>query len=175
MGVVRLVVTGVKQSVKYSPAIAAAVKEYRGPVTDFAKSRVDASRQRRLALNKAASLTDGTVLSVIQGEQPVWVVFSGDEPVAQHPDTGVPLAELVEHVDLSRRRRPEDFPTTTERASAVRHRAVDKVLRRKPGESVADPDAELVGEGVGELDELRPADGSPAQAGQAQRGDEPGT
>lgn len=176
MGVVKLVVTGVKQGVKYSPAIAAVVKEARGPVTDFAKGRVEASRQRRLAVTKAASLTDGSVLSLVHGEQPVWVVFSGDEPVAQHPDTGVPLADLVQHVDLSRRRKPEDFPSAKERVSSASHRATDTVLRRKHGsgsESVADADPELVGKGVGELDELGPADGGAAEAGQAERGDQP--
>lgn len=188
MGVVKLVMTGVKQGVRYSPAIAVAVKEARGPVTEFAKGRVEASRQRRLALAKATSLEDGSVLSVVHGEQPVWVVFSGNQPVAQHPDTGVSLDVLVQRVDLSKRRRPEDFPTTRERASAARHRATDTVLHRrhasvletvpkknpeKDPESVADADPELVGEGVGELDELGPADGGAAEAGQAERGDQP--
>ncbi len=169
MGVVKIV----KQGVKYSPAIAAVVKEARGPVTEFAKGRVEASRQRRLAVTKAASLTDGSVLSVIHGEQPVWVVFSGDEPVAQHPDTGVPLADLVAHVDLSQRRRPDDFPTARARMSSARHRATDTVLRRHRDDSVADADPELVGEGVGEVEQLEPADGGSAQAGQPERGDEP--
>ncbi len=171
MGVIKLVVTGVKQGVKYSPAIAVAVKEARGPVTEFAKGRVEASRQRRLALTKAAALTDGTVLSVVHGEQHIWVVFSGDEPVAQHPDTGAPLAELVERADLSQRRRSQDVPSARKRAANAGHRAADTVRRRKPG-SAADPDPELVGEGVGELDELGPADGGSAEAGQAERGDE---
>ena len=176
MGVVKLVVTGVKQGVKYSPAIAAVVKEARGPVTDFAKGRVEASRQKRLALTKAESLKDGSVLALVHGEQPVWVVFSGDQPVAQHPDTGVPLSDLVEHVDLSKRRRPEDFPSARERASAASHRATDTVLRRRHGSgptSVSDADPELVGEGVGQLDELGPADDGAAQAGEAERGDQP--
>lgn len=173
MGVVKLVITSVKQGAKYAPVILPAIEKARGPATEYAKAKLDAAKQRRLALTKAASLHDGTVLPVVHGEQPVWVVFSGDEAVAQHPDTGVPLAQLVDHVDLSRRRRPEEFPTTRERASAVRHKATDKVLRRKHDESVADADPELVGEGVGKLDELPPADGGAAQAGQSQRGDQP--
>ena len=82
MGVMKLVVTGVKQGVKYSPAIAVAVREARGPVTEFAKGRVEASRLRRLALAKATSLKDGALLSLVHGEQPVGVVFSGEQPVA---------------------------------------------------------------------------------------------
>ena len=176
MGVVKLVMTGVKQGVKYSPAIAVAVREARGPVTEFAKGRVESSRQKRLALAKATSLKDGSMLSLVHGEQQVWVVFSGDQPVAQHPDTGVPLDVLVEHVDLSKRRPPEDFPSTRERASAAGHRATDTVLRRKHAPesgSVLDADPELVGEGVGELDELGPADDGATEAGQAERSDQP--
>lgn len=175
MGVVKLVVTGVKQGVKYSPAIVAVVKEARGPVTDFAKGRVEASRQKRLALTKAASLKDGSVLSLVHGEQPAWVVFAGDQPVAQYPETGVALEVLVEHADLSKRRPPEDFPSARERASAAGHRATDTVLRRHHGAatSVADADPQLVGEGVGQLDELHAADGGAAQAGQSEWGDEP--
>ena len=176
MGVMKLVVTGVKQGVKYSPAIAVAVREARGPVTEFAKGRVEASRLRRLALAKATSLKDGALLSLVHGEQPVWVVFSGEQPVAQYPDTGVPLEVLVEHVDLSKRRRPEDFPSARERASAAGHRATDTVLRRKHGVvagSVLDPDPELVGEGVGEVHELQAADDGAAEAGQAEGSHEP--
>ena len=133
MGVVKIV----RQGIKYSPAIAAVVKEARGPVTEFAKSHVEASRHKRLAVTKAASLKDGSVLPVVHGEQSVWVVFSGDQPVAQYPDTGLPLGELVEHVDLARRRPPEEFPTPRERAGAARRSAASKVHlpRRHPKET----------------------------------------
>jgi hypothetical protein len=134
VGVGKLVYTGVKQGVKYSPAIATVIREVRGPATDFAKARVEAARQRRLAVTKAASVRDGTVLQLLHGEQTVWVVYSGDEPVSEHPDIGVPLADLVVHADLARRRRPEEFPSPRQRASAARKKTVSKVhLPRRHG------------------------------------------
>jgi hypothetical protein len=173
MGMVKLVVTGVKQTVKYAPVIVPAIERARGPATDYAKARLDAARQRRLAVLEAASLKNGTVLELLHREKPVWVVYSGDRPVTAHPEVGVSLDELVQHADLDRRRRPEDFPTARERAASVRHAAVRKVRRKKPPSSVVHPDAQLVGEGVGEVEKLDPADGRAAQAGQAERSDEP--
>lgn len=136
MGVGKLVITGVKTGVKYSPVIATVIREVRGPATDFAKTRVEASRQRRLAVTKAASVRDGSVLQLLHGEQTVWVVYSGEVPVSEHPDVGVPLEELVVHADLDRRRRPEEFPSPKERASAARKKTVSKVHlpRRGPKE-----------------------------------------
>ena len=134
MGVVKIV----RQGVKYTPVIAAVVKEARGPVTDYAKSHLEAARHKRLAVTKAASLKDGSVLPIVHGEQPVWVVYSGEQPVAQYPETGMPLADLVEHVDLGRRRPPEQFPTPRERASAAGHSAAARVhLPRRRGKGGA--------------------------------------
>lgn len=138
VGVGKFVFTGVKKGVKYSPVIATVIREVRGPATEFAKARVEAARQRRLAVAKAASVRDGTVLQLLHGEQVVWVVYSGDEPVSEHPDVGVPLAELVAHADLDRRRPPEDFPSPKERANAARHRTVERVKIRRRHPAVDD-------------------------------------
>ena len=127
MGVTKLVIQGVRQGAKYAPAIAVVVRQVRGPATDYAKAQLEATRQRRLAVTKAASVRDGTVLRMLHGEQTVWVVYSGDEPISAHPDIGVPLPELVAHADLDRRRPPEDFPTARQRASAARQKTVSKV------------------------------------------------
>lgn len=171
MGVVRLVVKGAKEGVKYAPAITAVVSQARGPATEYARSRLEAARQQRLAVVKAASLTDGSMLEVLHGETPVWVVFSGDEPVSAHPEVGVPLADLLKYADLDLRRRPGDFPTARERASAMRRRAVLTVRRKKSPDAVAssvvDPDAELVGEGARKVEQLEPADDRALEAGQA--------
>ena len=125
----KVVVTGATQGVKYAPVIAAVVREVRGPATDFAKSRVEAARQRRLAVAKAESVRDGTVLRLMHGEQTVWVVYSGDEPISAHPDLGVPLTELTRHANLERRRLPSSFPSARERASAARKKTVSKIKR----------------------------------------------
>lgn len=177
MGVVKTVFTGVKQGAKYAPVVIPVVREMREPATAYAKRVIETSRQRRLAVTKAASLREGTVLRVLHGEDPVWVVYSGDEPVSAHPAVDVPLAELVQHANLDLRRRPEEFPTARERAASAGRTARSKVhlphRRRSADDSAVDADAELVGEGVGELDELGAADGGAAQAGEPERGDEP--
>ena len=142
MGVTKVVIISARQGVKYAPHIAAVVREVRGPATDFAKTRVEASRQRRLAVTKAASVRDGSVLQLLHGEQTVWVFYSGEVPVSEHPDIGVPLEELVVHADLDRRRRPEEFPSPKERANAARKKTVSKV--HLPRRSSKDGDAKTV-------------------------------
>ena len=119
MGVVKIV----RQGIKYSPALAAVVKEARGPVTEYAKTHLEAARHKRLAVTKAASLKDGSLLPIVHGEQTVWVVFSGDHPVATHPPVDVPLPTLLQHADLTQRRRPAAVGAgPTARLKAVRRR-----------------------------------------------------
>jgi hypothetical protein len=138
VGVTKLVIEGVRQGAKYAPAIAVAVRQVRGPATDYAKAHLEAVRQRRLAVTKAGSVRDGTVLRLLHGEQTVWVVYSGEQPISVHPDIGVPLPELVAHADLDRRRPPEDFPTPRQRASAARQKTVSKVkLPRRHSDDVS--------------------------------------
>ena len=138
MGVTKLVIEGVRQGAKYAPAIAVVVRQVRGPATDYAKAHLEAVRQRRLAVAKAASVRDGTVLRLLHGEQTVWVVYSGEQPISAHPDVGVPLPELVAHADLDQRRPPEDFPTPRQRASAARQKTVSKVkLPRRHSDDVS--------------------------------------
>ena len=51
----------------------------------------------------------------------------GDEPIAAHPTTTTPIAELVANSDLSTRVRPQDVPTPRERV----RRAATRATRRK--------------------------------------------
>jgi hypothetical protein len=136
VGVTKVVIMSARQGVKYAPHIAAVVREVRGPATDYAKATLEATRQKRLALTKARSVRDGSLLLVLHSEQPVWVVYSGDVPVSEHPEVGVPLADLVAHADLDRRRTPEEFPSPRQRVSSARKRTVSKVTirRKRPAE-----------------------------------------
>ncbi len=127
MGMIKVFYTGARAGVKYAPAIVAVAKEARGPATEYAKARVESSRQKRLAVAKAAAVVDGTLLKVPHGEVVVWVVFSGDKPVAEYPDVDVPPAELVADADLAKRKPPEDYPTTMEKVAAASHTAATKV------------------------------------------------
>jgi hypothetical protein len=144
VGVSKVVIMSARQGVKYAPHIAAVVREVRGPASEYAKATMEATRQRRLALTKARSVRDGSLLLVLHGEQPVWVVYSGDVPISEHPDVGVPLADLVAHADLDRRRRPEEFPSPRQRVSSAGKKTVSKVTVRKkrpPEESPKDAPA----------------------------------
>jgi hypothetical protein len=136
VGVSKVVIMSARRGVKYSPHIAAIVREVRGPASEYAKATMEATRQKRLALTKARSVRDGSVLLVLHGEQPVWVVSSGDVPVSQHPAVGVPLADLVAHADLDRRRTPEEFPSPRERVASAGKKTASKVAirRKRPAE-----------------------------------------
>lgn len=132
MAIGRLVVLGVRYGVKYGPHAKVVLDQVKEPATDYLKRRVESQRGRRLAAAKARTLQDGTILEVVHRDSPVWVTFSGEEPVSAHPDAGVPLEDLLRRADLTRRRRPDDVPTVRDRAAAVREKAVGSVRRRQP-------------------------------------------
>jgi hypothetical protein len=100
--------TAVRFGVKYGPVAYQAVKHGKGPARDLAERMMTRSSTRRRARAHAASVLDGSVLRVFSGEDQVWVVFSGDEPVATHPPVDVPLPTLLHLADLTRRERPRD-------------------------------------------------------------------
>ncbi len=127
----RFFVTGVKYGMRYGPHAKLLFDQVKEPAADYARARLESQRAKRLALTKARTLQDGSVLGVVHGQVPVWVVFSGDGPVSAHPDRGVPLADLLDRADLTRRLRPQEVPTPRDRAVAARERAVGTVRRRK--------------------------------------------
>jgi hypothetical protein len=113
----------VKWGVKYGPHVVVLAQQAREPAMKAAQTVLDRQRARRRALEHAATLREGTVLKTFDPAadhgEPVWVVFTGDEPVAAHPATTTPLAQLVAHSDLSTRVRPADLPTPVERVKAL--------------------------------------------------------
>jgi hypothetical protein len=112
--------TAVRFGVKYGPVAYQAVKHGKGPARDIAERMMTRSSTRRRARAHAASVLDGSVLRVFSGEDQVWVVFSGDEPVATHPPVEVPLPTLLHLADLSRRERPRDRGGPAARLRALR-------------------------------------------------------
>ena len=84
-----------------------------------AQGALDRQRARRRAIEHAATVRDGSFLKTFDPRadhgDPVWVVFSGDEPVAAHPTTATPLSELVARSDLATRVRPADVPSAAQR------------------------------------------------------------
>lgn len=131
-----------KLAARYGPHVAAAVK-VAGPTV---KESVEVQRRRlanrHAAFDKAGTVTDGSVLRQRDGDEVVFVVFSGDQPVAVYPEVAVPIAELVRTADLSQRLTPAEFEAAKVRTRAGRavHRAAS---RAKPSRRRAeDPELE---------------------------------
>lgn len=127
----RLVVSAVKLGAKYGPQVWVASKALREPAREAATKMLASEKARRAAFEHATSLNDGTVLKVPRAGETLWVVFSGDTAVTVHPASDVPLPELLDGVDLTKRVRPGAKVTMRDRAK----NAADAALRRgdKPG------------------------------------------
>ena len=76
------------------------------------------SVNKKRAFEKARTLAEGSVLRQLHGEQVVWVVFAGDEPVTSYPIIETDLAGLVAHADLTQRDTPEEYDRKRARARA---------------------------------------------------------
>lgn len=100
--------TVVKYGVKYGPIVFEAVKLGKDPAKQAVQKAWHRRTARRRALQHAASVLDGSVLRTFHLTEPVWVVYSGETPVASHPVVDTSLDALVRHADLSTRIRPGD-------------------------------------------------------------------
>ena len=96
----------VKLGVKYGPAAYEAIKHGKEPAKEFAQKQLGKLTARKQALAHAEGLMDGSAMPVWDGDQQVWVVFNGDEPIATHPNVTTPLGQLIQGYDLGRRIRP---------------------------------------------------------------------
>ena len=117
-----------KLAAKYGPHVVAAMK-VAGPTV---KESVEVQRRRvsnrHAAFDKAGTVTDGSVLRQRDGNEVVFVVFSGEQPVAVYPEVAAPIAELVGTADLSKRLTPEEFEAA--KVSARAGRAVRRAANR---------------------------------------------
>jgi hypothetical protein len=109
----------VKWGVKYGPHVVVLAQQAKDPAMAAAKKAMDRQKARRRAVEHAATVREGSVLKTFDpqrdSDEPVWVVFSGEEPIAAHPASATTLADLVARSDLSMRKRPHEMPSTTER------------------------------------------------------------
>lgn len=123
-----------KLAAKYGPHVVAAAK-VAGPA---AKEAVETQRKRienrRAAFDKARGLAGGSVLRQRDGDEVVFVVFTGDEPVAAYPEVSTPVADLVRSADLSQRMTPAEYDEAKIRKRAGR--AARKITNRakSPGD-----------------------------------------
>ena len=109
----------IKWGVKYGPHVVVLAQQAKEPAMAAAQKALDRQRAKRRAVEHAATVRDGMVLKTFDPRadhsEPIWVVFSGDEPIAAHPATATPLTELVARSDLSTRVRPAELPSPAER------------------------------------------------------------
>jgi hypothetical protein len=105
-GKARALTSVVKLGVKYGPVAYQAIKHGQEPAREYAQKQLNKLTARRQALAHAEGLTDGSAMAVYEGDQQIWVVFNGDEPIASHPSVITSLAELIRGYDLTKRIRP---------------------------------------------------------------------
>ena len=124
-----------KLAAKYGPHVAAAVKVAGPTVRDTVATQRKRLENRHAAFDKAGTLAEGSVLRQRDGDEVVWVVFTGDEPVAVYPEVKTPIPDLVKSADLSKRVTPEEFDAAKVRKRAGRAaRSATSRLRRSPAE-----------------------------------------
>ncbi|HNV15109.1 MAG TPA: hypothetical protein PKI27_07810 [Dermatophilaceae bacterium] len=121
-----IVGNAVKYGVKYGPHVIVAAKALKEPATAYAQKKLAEQKSRRAAAAEATTLQAGTVLRVFHQGQPVWVVYSGEEPIASHPVVEATLAQLVERADLSQRFVPEPAVTAKDRITSAGGQAAGK-------------------------------------------------
>ncbi|QNN51624.1 hypothetical protein [Nocardioides mesophilus] len=128
---------GAKMAAKYGPFVLQAWKVAGPKVKEYSAAKSDELAQRAKAFQDAESRVDGSVLRVPHQGRPVFVVLTGEEPVASYPVVEEPLDALIDRVDLSRRVTPQQRRERQlrSRAAAVRRRAAARgrdVTRRRP-------------------------------------------
>ncbi|MHB8186739.1 MAG: hypothetical protein ACYDDU_11790 [Dermatophilaceae bacterium] len=122
-GKARALTNVVKLGVKYGPVAYEAIKHGKEPAKEFAQKQINKLTARKQALAHAEGLMDGSTMPVWEGDQQVWVVFNGDEPIATHPNVTTPLALLIQGYDLDKRIRPTvDLRPKTNPLKAIRRR-----------------------------------------------------
>lgn len=99
----KVIGTGTKLAVKYGPQAKIAWDNGGRRAAAAATRRARSLTGRRKAFAHASTVVDGSVLKVAPSGRTVYVVFSGDAPIATYPPSDLPPAVLLAHVDLGRR------------------------------------------------------------------------
>ena len=93
-----------------------------------ARAKAAEIAERRKAFAEADAVVDGSVLRVVDHGTVVFVVFTGEEPVASYPETTKPLDQLIAHADLGKRVTPEQ---RRERSAVNRARRAARTARHR--------------------------------------------
>jgi hypothetical protein len=95
-------------AVKYGPQAKIVWDKGGKQATQAAAKRAMTLNSRRKALAHASGVKDGSILKIAPTGSTVYVVFSGDQPIASYPPQEAPYAVLLAHADLDKRVRPEE-------------------------------------------------------------------
>lgn len=117
---------------KYGPQAKVAWDTVGQAAAEQVKIRRARAANRRKAVEKARTVVAGSVLRQIHGDQVVWVVFAGDEPITAYPQVDIELDELTQRAKLAERMTPEQYDESRARARAKR--AASTVRRRRRGQ-----------------------------------------
>lgn len=101
--VVRTAAQAAKIAVKYGPQAKIAWDNGGKQAAARATKRAKTLNARRRAFAHAAGVVEGTVLKIAPAGSTLYVVFTGERPIAAYPPQDLPFSALLEHADLSRR------------------------------------------------------------------------
>lgn len=99
----KVIGTGAMLAARYGPQAKIAWDNGGRKAATTAVRRAKSVTARRKALAQAATVTAGTVLKVAPGGHTMYVVFSGEQPIAVHPPTDEPMEVVLAHADLAKR------------------------------------------------------------------------
>lgn len=117
--------------VTYGPVAYEGLIRNRGTIEHMARAGLGRGNSHRdMAFEHASALLDGSVLASFDGDTRVFVVFSGDRPVATHPQVRTPVARLLENHDLSKRITPEEWAAESAEIQALSDGAA---MHQRPG------------------------------------------
>lgn len=121
-----------KLAAKYGPQAKVAWDTAGKAAAEQVKIRRVRAANRRRAVEKARTVVDGSVLRQLHGDQVIWVVYSGDEPITAYPLPDIELDELTKRAKLSQRMTPEQYDDTRARARAKKAAANVRARGRRP-------------------------------------------
>lgn len=94
---------GAKLAIKYGPQAKIVWDKGGKQATSAAAKRALSLNSRRKAFAHADGVIGGSVLKIAPQGSTVYVVFSGDQPIATYPQQDLPFPTLLAHADLDRR------------------------------------------------------------------------
>ena len=98
-----------KKAAKYGPQAMLLWKHAGRPLTEAAQQALISRHGLRTALRHADTVRSGAILGVVDQGVSRWVVLSGGTPIGCYPPSARPLADVIEHADLSRTMTPDQF------------------------------------------------------------------